>query len=362
MKVLYANHVDHALFEMMRLLNSHGIKKDSRNGEVLELEDPVTTKYKCPKHRVLFSPERDANPFFHLIEALWMLAGRRDVEIPAYYVKGMRKYSDDGVTLHGAYGYRWREHFGFDQLTEVVRRLKKDPNDRQCVISMWDPTPVEEYHHLGANDLLGDWADRPCNTHIYLRVNGHFNKYLDMTVCCRSNDSIFGAAGANSVHFSVLQEYLAARIGVFVGQMYQVSNNLHAYTKVFYKLVEDNKYWDSGYSVPYNTGSVSDTEIVTDPVSFDEELIDFFSLWPDVEGEEGSWRNPVFPEVVFPMVRAYNVFRSNEHSGAAKYEKMLEHIRSGRKGSDWLLAAEEWTIRRYTQLNDKQACDIGDEE
>jgi hypothetical protein len=47
--------------------------------KVLVSQTPVVTCYSAPTQRVLFSPMRDANPFFHLMEALWMLAGRDDV-------------------------------------------------------------------------------------------------------------------------------------------------------------------------------------------------------------------------------------------------------------------------------------------
>ena len=43
------------------------------------------------------------------------------------------------------------------------------------------------------------------------------NGRLQMTVHCRSNDIIWGTYGANAVHFSILQEYVAARIGVDLG-------------------------------------------------------------------------------------------------------------------------------------------------
>ena len=52
-----------------------------------------------PCERVLLYPERNANPFFHLYESLWMLAGRNDVAGPARYAKNMNNYSDNGVTL-----------------------------------------------------------------------------------------------------------------------------------------------------------------------------------------------------------------------------------------------------------------------
>jgi hypothetical protein len=61
------------------------------------------------------------------------------------------------------------------------------------------------------------------------RVIKHF---LDMMITCRSNDIVYGAYGANAVHFSILQEYMAGRIGVEVGKMEQVSFNYHAYRDV----------------------------------------------------------------------------------------------------------------------------------
>src|SRR4051812_36564006 len=78
------------------------------SGVYLSIDEPVILTYEKPLERVLFNAARDANPFLHLYEALYMLAGRNDVAPLAYYAKQMRQYSDDGVTLNGSYGYRWR--------------------------------------------------------------------------------------------------------------------------------------------------------------------------------------------------------------------------------------------------------------
>jgi hypothetical protein len=79
-----------------------------------------------------------------------------------------------------------------------------------------------------AKDLVHQKTkDVPCNTSIYFAVNGE--GALDMTVCNRSNDLVWGALGANAVHMSVLQEYIAARLDRDVGQYYQFTNNLHGY-------------------------------------------------------------------------------------------------------------------------------------
>src|SRR5438132_1260003 len=50
----------------------------SRYGEVMMIEEPVIITYQKPIERVLFNQARDCNVFFHLFEALYMLAGRQD--------------------------------------------------------------------------------------------------------------------------------------------------------------------------------------------------------------------------------------------------------------------------------------------
>ena len=55
-------------------------RHESRNGPVLVIEEPVTVCYENPNERVLFNTRRDANPFFHLFESLWML-----VDLPITY-------------------------------------------------------------------------------------------------------------------------------------------------------------------------------------------------------------------------------------------------------------------------------------
>jgi hypothetical protein len=72
--------------------------------------------------RVLFDSVRDANPFFHFMEALWILAGRSDVEWLAQWLPSIADYSDDGVSFHGAYGMRLNTH---GQLTQVIERLQQ---------------------------------------------------------------------------------------------------------------------------------------------------------------------------------------------------------------------------------------------
>ena len=159
MQVLEVRNVHDALVRGMDLLHTEDFKNESRNGRVYQARTPVTTVYQRPKERVLFWEERDANPFFHFMEGLWMLDGRNDLEFVQHFAKSMENYSDDGKSLWGAYGWRWRSYFGYDQLRVIIERLKKDGEDRRSVLQMWD----------AENDLGRDGKDVPCNTSIYFK-------------------------------------------------------------------------------------------------------------------------------------------------------------------------------------------------
>lgn len=299
---------------------------ESRNGQVLEFPTPIATTYAKPCERVVFYPERDANPFFHLMESLWMLAGRNDVEFVTDYVKTMEQYSDDGVTFNGAYGYRWRHQFGRDQLPIIIRRLKEDPTDRRCVVSMWDG-----HHDL---DLVS--KDQPCNTHIYFKIRK--NK-LNMTVCNRSNDMIWGAYGANAVHFSVLQEYMAAMIGVEVGEYTQFSDNLHIYLNDVYERCKDIK--KSQYQNPYESTFINHFPLVDNPASFDAELDAFM-----VNDWDEPYENTFFTHVAIPMAQAYKAHQRRD------YDAAFDAI--GKVGAgDWYTACVEWLQRRRTNFLNK---------
>ena len=224
MEIIKVRNVNEALPVGIALLQKDGKKRPSRAGNVLEYPECVATVYTHPRERVLFSPVRDANPFFHFMESLWMLRGQNGVEWLAHYNSRMKEYSDDGKILHGAYGYRWRNHFNVDQISLIIKRLSKDPTDRRCVLQIWDSMV----------DLDSSKVDIPCNTHVYFKIRGNL---LHMTVCCRSNDIIWGAYGANVVHFSMLQEYVAQQLKLEMGEYVQISDSYHAYVEVLEKTV-----------------------------------------------------------------------------------------------------------------------------
>ena len=346
MKIINARNVNDALLRGIDLFNDSAQYRvqESRNGNTYEALEPVTTVYKRPWERVCLIKQRDANPFFHYIEGLWMLAGRKDLKPLTHFVKSMEDFSDDGETLWGAYGWRWRDYFHKDQLDIIVSMLKTNPDDRRCVLQMWDAN----------KDLNRQGKDVPCNTNIYFKIR---DNELHMTVCNRSNDMLWGAYGANVVHMSMLQEYMASRIGVQIGTYRQVSDSFHVYLNPVWDKVKDIEldiYTQREIKNPYDTLCVhtnyeqnDHVSLVTDPLSFDWELKRFFGIQPmDFEVVVDGWENAAFREIGVPMMKAYAAYNIGELDYA--YEK-AEEI----KAIDWRRACLDWIRKREMSLINK---------
>lgn len=218
MRIIEVRNVHAALPTALDVIRRNGVLRGSRNGEVLVMPEPVVTIYRRPTEKVVFYPERDFNVAFCVYEALWMLAGRDDLRPLQRYIKRFGEFSDDGVTLHAAYGRRWRLSFGQDQLKVIATRLQRDRDDRRSVLQMWD-TKL---------DLGSASRDVPCNVTATLQVN--VQGQLELNVFNRSNDILWGAYFANAFQFGTLLEYMANWIGVEVGPYRQLSMNWHAYT------------------------------------------------------------------------------------------------------------------------------------
>lgn len=328
MKTFYVRNVSEALWLGMKDIEVTGQLVETRNGPAYEFATPVGITYTHPRERVLFYPERDANPFFHCLESLWMLAGRNDVAFPARYSSNIAQFSDDGVSFRGAYGHRWRSHYVYpnDQLIVIAHRLKTYPNDRRSVLAMWDP----ECDLREGNES----KDIPCNTHIYFSLRG---SYLHMTVCNRSNDMIWGAFGANAVHMSYLQEYMAARVGASVGHYTQFTNNLHAYKDVLAK----HKLRNPDYK-PYTRFNNPSQPLVMEAYRFDIEVRNFCN------GERSGFREPFLALTAVPMDYAWGLYKTGEYDAAIAVARTIS-------SEDWRTACVEWLGRRRAKHDDRIA-------
>ena len=330
MQVAIVRNVHEALPEGCHRMLELAHERPSRNGPVWVFPGPFVTCYTRPEERVLFHPERDANPFFHLMESVWMLAGRDDVEWISEYSSGISQFSDNGVLFNGAYGRRWRHWFDIDQLELIVQRLRDNPNCRRQVLGMWDSAVDLSHQHT---------KDVPCNTHAYVQVG--LDDRLDMMVCNRSNDMIWGTYGANAVHFSVLQEYLAACVGREVGHYWQVSMNTHVYERHFgltRSRAQQAPQPPAQPRSPYRTGCAHKTVVVAGA-----DLDDWHRDLRDFMQDKSEMRTEHFDRLV--TVRdSWRAFK--DKSDPHRHETAIDILQDLPPRSDWRLACSQWLERR----------------
>lgn len=337
---------------LYRLLSSRGVTSTSRNGPVLKFNEPVSIMLTNPWERVNLCPVRDANPFFHLWEGLAMLAGVNSVPLMGHFAKNMLSFTDDGRRYNAFYGERARVKWG-DQIDMAIEELISKPDSRQCVVNLWDPT-----------DWHKNTKDKACNLQLLFSVDQY--RRLCMTTTNRSNDAIFGGVtGANIVHLSMFQEYVALATGYLgqdspaevapeegfrLGPWWHFSNNLHAYT--------DNPKWNplrdkaqetvdgSDYGEMY-PGSIA---LFNDRDQFDYELAFLMDLALGVvrqrEGTQihGTFTEPFLANTAVPMFNAWAGHKMKNGIYAINEACRIE-------APDWRTACINWLVRRYPELD-----------
>lgn len=300
---------------------------NARGTRTLEITTPFVTEYVFPRERVLFDPRRDANPFFHLFESLWIISEWNDVKTLAYFLPNIRDYSDDTNTFHGAYGFRMRM---FNQIKNVVKELRRDQDSRRAVIALWIPSLDAGYRG----------KDMPCNTTLYFKIR---EGALNLTICNRSNDMIWGAYGANAVQFSIVQEYVASMVGVRVGYMYQFSDSFHIYpdTDVWKRCKEIPLMVDD----PYDRGDVTPAPLVDEPSCFWLEVHEFMirvneAITDNIDLEPiNDMHNSFITETALPMFNVLRYHKQKDTAGALIHAESIQAL-------DWQLAVQQWLQRR----------------
>lgn len=164
-----------------------------------------------PRTRILQNNIRKISLPFAIGEWVWTMTGSDSLQFIQYYAPSYGKYSDDGKTLHGAYGPRIK-----DQIPKIIKVLKKDKESRRAVLSIYN-----------ASDVAKDSKDIPCTLTLQFLIRS--NK-LTLVTNMRSNDVYLGLP-YDVFNFTMIQEYVATLLNVEVGAYIHIVNSLHVYEK-----------------------------------------------------------------------------------------------------------------------------------
>lgn len=156
---------------------------------------------------------RDVYPASALKELRWLLTGHGDIsKIKSPAMKAIwSHYANPAGIVQFSYYSIWRDYNNFDQLANIVKRIKNNYNDRSLVVNMYNP----------------EWSgvQPPCQSSLCFTATAN---ELNLTVFARSADVIFGLVSDIQVYAGLL-EIIAQLTGKVARKLSFFMVNAHIY-------------------------------------------------------------------------------------------------------------------------------------
>ncbi len=215
--------------KLLKLLLSNGIiEVNERTGvSITMLEGGYSFKLDLSSCKLPIAGNRKYFPRVAAAEVAWQFMGTQD---PTFIMdaapKIWGKFVKDGI-LETAYGYRWRKHFGRDQIQLAINKLMTNPTNRQLYISAWDPS----YDGLGNLSLP---PNIPCPVGFSLTRTGDD---LHCSVFIRSSD-VFVGLPYDVMGYALTLDAIAASCGLTPGSLHVTLAHAHIYEPHFEYLLE----------------------------------------------------------------------------------------------------------------------------
>ena len=166
-------------------------------------------------------------------ELLWFLKG--DTNIGYLQENGVRiwnDWADENGDLGPVYGHQWRNwnSENLDQIKEVVKALKTNPNSRRMLVSAWNPSVLPDTSvSFGENVANGKAALPPCHAFFQFYVA---DGKLSCQLYQRSAD-IFLGVPFNIASYALLTMMMAQVCGYKAGDFVHTFGDAHIYSNHF---------------------------------------------------------------------------------------------------------------------------------
>jgi len=169
-------------------------------------------------------------------ELLWFIKG--DTNIQYLQENGVRiwnEWADDNGDLGPVYGHQWRNwnSDGIDQLKEVIKTLKNNPDSRRMLISAWNPSVLPDNSaSFSENVANGKAALPPCHAFFQFYVS---DGKLSCQLYQRSAD-IFLGVPFNIASYALFTMMMAQVCGYEAGEFIHTFGDAHIYSNHYEQL------------------------------------------------------------------------------------------------------------------------------
>ena len=168
-----------------------------------------------------------------IYELLWFLNGDTNIKyLKDNGVNIWNAWADSNGDLGPVYGFQWRNwnNDGIDQISNLIKDLKNNPNSRRHLISAWNPSVLPDTSKsFETNVANGKAALPPCHAFFQFHV---INGKLSCQLYQRSAD-IFLGVPFNIASYSLLTLMIAQVCDLEPGDFIHTFGDAHIYTNHF---------------------------------------------------------------------------------------------------------------------------------
>ncbi len=163
-------------------------------------------------------------------ELLWFLKGNTNINyLTENGVKIWNAWADENGDLGPVYGHQWRNWNSdeIDQITEVIKTLKTNPNSRRMLVSAWNPSVLPDTSKSFSENVKNNKAALPpCHAFFQFYVN---DGKLSCQLYQRSAD-IFLGVPFNIASYALFTLMVAQVCGYEAGEFIHTFGDAHIYS------------------------------------------------------------------------------------------------------------------------------------
>lgn len=204
--------------ELLQRIQTEGVKKGDRTGTgTLSVFGHQMRFNLADGFPLVTTKKLHLKSIIH--ELLWFLKG--DTNVHYLQENGVRiwnEWADENGDLGHVYGYQWRSWPDYngqsiDQIREVVRQIKEDPDSRRIIVSAWN---VADLNHMNLP---------PC--HLLFQFYVAEGK-LSLQLYQRSADTFLGVP-FNIASYALLLQMMAQVTNLQPGEFIHTTGDTHLY-------------------------------------------------------------------------------------------------------------------------------------